>query len=223
MSLRKCHVQFVQCVNIIMSMPVGASRRNQRVCRVSNAYHYKSGLPFSGHRALDICFVAYIIILTFMKRSKPDRNRDPKTEALREQGALHPNPEGVEDEAFRRDEFFDARDRVQVRYEMLRRHRVDKEAVTDVAAAFGVSRQAFYTTEAAFEERGVAGLLPRRRGPKRAHKCTDEILDFVEQWRQASPEAGGEDVARVVQERFGVSTHPRSVDRALARRRKKKR
>jgi transposase len=158
-----------------------------------------------------------------MKRSKPDRNRDPKTEALREEGALHPNPEGVGDEAFRRDEFFDARDRVQVRYEMLRRHRVDKQAVTDVAAAFGVSRQAFYTTEAAFEERGVAGLLPRRRGPKRAHKCTDEILDFVEQWREASPEAGKKDVARVVQERFGVSMHPRSIDRAFGRRRKKKR
>jgi transposase len=142
---------------------------------------------------------------------------------LREEGALHPDPGSVRDEAFRRDEFFDARDRVQVRYEMLRRHRVDKQAVTDVAAAFGVSRQAFYTTEATFDERGVAGLLPRRRGPKRAHKCTDEILDFVERWRKsAASEVGGEDVVRVVQQRFGVSLHPRSIDRALARRKKKR-
>lgn len=223
MSLRKCHVNFVQCVNIITSMAVGVSGTNQRAFHGYYACSYKSGLPFSGHRLLDRWFIVCIIMLTLMKRSKPDRNRDPKTEALREEGALHPNPEGVGDEAFRRNEFFDARDRVQVRYEMLRRHRVDQEAVTDVAAAFGVSRQAFYTTEAAFEERGVAGLLPRRRGPKRAHKCTDEILDFVEQWREASPEAGKKDVARVVQERFGVSMHPRSIDRALARHRKKKR
>jgi transposase len=158
-----------------------------------------------------------------MKRSKPEPGRDPKTRALREEGALHPDPGSVRDEAFRRDEFFDARDRVQVRYEMLRRHRVDKQAVTDVAAAFGVSRQAFYTTEATFDERGVAGLLPRRRGPKRAHKCTDEILDFVERWRKsAASEVGGEDVVRVVQQRFGVSLHPRSIDRALARRKKKR-
>ena len=223
MSLRKCHLNFVHYVNTITSMAVEASGRNQRECLGYRAYNSSQDCLPAGVRALDRCFSADIIIVTLMKRSKPDRNRDPKTEALREQGALHPNPEGVEDEAFRRDEFFDARDRIQLRYEMLRRHRVDKGAVTDVAAAFGVSRQAFYTTEAAFEERGVAGLLPRRRGPKRAHKCTDEILDFVEQWRQASPEAGGEDVARVVQERFGVSMHPRSIDRALARRRKKKR
>ena len=159
-----------------------------------------------------------------MTRSKTTRDHDAKTEALRKEGALHPNPESVRDEAFQGDEFFDARDRVQVRYEMLRRHRVDKQTVTDAAAAFGVSRQAFYATGAAIDERGLAGLLPRRRGPKRAHKCTDEILDFVEQWREAATsDVGGEDVVRAVQERFGVSLHPRSIDRALTRRWKKKR
>jgi transposase len=161
--------------------------------------------------------------LTDMKRAKatkPSRVVDAKAEALRRQGALHPDPDAVRDEAFRQGEFFDARDLVQVRYEMLRRHQVDRQAVTEVAGAFGVSRQAFYTTEAAFEEMGVSGLLPRRRGPKRAHKCTDEILDFVEQWRTQSP--AEKDVAGVVQKRFGVSINPRSIERALRRRKKKR-
>ena len=88
----------------------------------------------------------------------------------------------------------------------------DKQSPT-VAAAFGVSRQAFYTTETAFEQMGISGLLPRRRGPKRAHKCTDEVLDFVEQWRAASsPE---KDVTEAIQKRFGVSINPRSIERAL--------
>jgi transposase len=161
----------------------------------------------------------YIITLTHMKRSNPNRVVDGKTEALRQQGALHPNPEAVQDEAFRRGEFFDPRDQVQVRYEMLRRHRVDGQAVTEVSAAFGVSRQAFYTTETAFEGKGISGLLPRRRGPKRAHKCTEEILDFVEQLRTDSAE---EDVTKAIRKRFGVSINPRSVERALVRRKKKR-
>ena len=145
---------------------------------------------------------------------------DGKAEVLLRQGALHPNPNLVQDEAFRQGEFFDARDLVQVRYEMLRRHQVDGKTVTEVAGAFGVSRQAFYTTEAAFGEMGISGLLPRRRGPQHAHKCSDEVLDFVEQWRAASPTE--KDVTGVIQKRFGVSINPRSIERALARRKKKR-
>ena len=156
-----------------------------------------------------------------MKRSQPIPQVDAKAQALRQQGALHPNPEVVQDEAFRRGEFFDPRDVVQVRYEMLRRHQVDGQAVTEVSAAFGVSRQAFYTTEAAFEDMGISGLLPRRRGPKHAHKCTDEILDFVEQWR-ADPSNEGGNVTKAVRKRFRVSINPRSIERALMRRKKKR-
>jgi transposase len=101
---------------------------------------------------------------------------------------------------------------------MLRRHQVDGRAVTEVSAAFGVSRQAFYTTEAAFEDMGISGLLPRRRGPKRAHKCTDEILDFVESLANTA----ADNVSEAVRKRFGVSINPRSIERALTRRKKKR-
>lgn len=172
---------------------------------------------------LDIPINLYIIQLTLMPRlkaTKPRAASDAKAEALRQQGALHPRPDSVQDEAFRQGEFFDSRDLVQVRYEMLRRHQVDGQTVTEVADAFGVSRQAFYTTEAAFAHMGVSGLLPRRRGPKRAHKCTDEILDFVEQQRADLPAV--KDVTAAIQKRFGVSINPRSVERAMTRRKKKR-
>jgi transposase len=160
--------------------------------------------------------------MTTMPRRPKPRPDDAKTAALRASGTLHPHPEAVGDEAFSGHEFFDRRDRVQVKYEMLRRHRVDGQPVTEVASTFGVSRQAFYTAERGFQDQGIAGLLPRPRGPKRAHKCTDEILDFVEQW-SAEAHDSQETAAQAVARRFGVSIHPRSLDRALARRKKKRR
>jgi transposase len=157
-----------------------------------------------------------------MPRRHPAQE-DAKAAALRAAGALHLRPEAVQDDAFVRHEFFDRRDRVQVKYEMVRRHRVDGRPVTDVAAAFGLSRQAFYTADAAFSARGIPGLLPGPRGPQRAHKCTDEILDFVEGWRAEHETSTDARLAEAVQQRFGVRIHPRSLTRALARREKKRR
>jgi transposase len=136
---------------------------------------------------------------------------------------LHPHPDAVQDETFRGHEFFDRRDRVQVKYEMLRRHRVEGRPVTDVATDFGASRQTFYTTLAAFTAGGIPGLLPRPRGPQRAHKCTDDILDFVERWRAEHEGVARTSVGHAVQDHFGVTIHPRSLLRALTRREKKRR
>jgi len=144
---------------------------------------------------------------------------DPKLKFLREQRALHPHPEKVQDGTFQSNDFFDPRDLVQVRYEMLRRHRIEGKAVSEVAHSFGVSRQAFYVTDENFRTRGLPGLLPRQRGPRRAHKCTDQILDFVEQWRETAD--GQQSVVEAVRRRFGVTLNPRSIERALKRRKKK--
>ncbi len=152
----------------------------------------------------------------------PDKE-DPKSKALRDQGALHPHPERVMDEQFHAHEFFDPRDRVQVKYEMLCRHRIDGQSIKKVAASFGVSRQGYYKTDAAFKARGLAGLIPRRPGPKGAHKFNDEILDFIVEWRAGATGQAGENVVEAVQRRFGVALHPRSIDRALEACKKKRR
>ena len=156
-----------------------------------------------------------------MARSRPKRLEEAKEKALREQGVLHRHADMVQDEAFRSHEFFDACDLVQVRYEMLRRHRVDERALSEVAASFGVNRQALYKTKTAFQEQGIAGLLPRRRGPKGAHKCTEEILDFVEQWRSTRSADATGSVVEAIERRFGVTMNPRSIERALARHKKR--
>ena len=161
--------------------------------------------------------------VTYAMRRPPKLPPDAKTQALREAGALHPHPEAVRDDAFVSHPFFDPRDRVQVKYEMVRRHRVDGRPVTEVAARFGVSRQTFYQTAAAFEAHGIPGLVPKRPGPKHAHKCTDAVVDYVERWRAGEDVQPDEPLTAAVARRFGVSVHARSLDRAVARRKKKPR
>ena len=147
--------------------------------------------------------------------------RDPKADALREQGCLHPHPEKVTDEAFAASEFFDPRDLVQVIYEMLRRVRVDGQAVSRSAACFGLSRPSYYQAQAAYEAGGLPALLPKKPGPRQAHKLTDEVVAMLRETLRAQPELSSQDLAGLIEEHFGVSVHPRSIERALARQEKK--
>ena len=148
--------------------------------------------------------------------------RDPKVEALRARRSLNPRPEAVTDEAFAASEFLDPRDLVQVKYEMVRRTRVEGDPVAHAAAAFGFSRPSFYQAAAALDAGGLAALVPAKPGPRRAHKLTPEIIAFAEEQLQADPSLRSQDLAQSIAARFGISVHPRSVERALARRRNPK-
>ena len=151
-----------------------------------------------------------------MARRRPE---DPKVATLREARSLNPRPDAVTDEAFLAEEFLDARDLVQVKYEMVRRVRIDDQPVSAAAAAFGFSRPSWYAAAGALDAEGLPGLLAERPGPRRAHKLTSEIIDFLEQAREEDPSLRAAGLAAVVADRFGVTVHPRSVERALARRR----
>lgn len=145
-----------------------------------------------------------------------------KTEALHGNGALNPRPQTVTDKLFHSHEFFDARDLVQVKYEMLRRVRVEGQSVTETAAAFGLSRPTFYQAQDALDRDGLPGLLPERRGPRGAHKLTDEVVAFLEQARDRVPRVRSLELARMVEEQFNLSVHPRSIERALTKQKKKR-
>jgi transposase len=150
------------------------------------------------------------------------RRTDPKIEALRQARTLNPRPESVVDAQFGAAEFFDARDLVQVKYEMVRRVEVDGVPVAHAAAAFGFSRPSFYQAAGALRADGLPGLVPAKPGPRRAHKLTDEVLDHAEALRAADPSLRAADLVPAITARFGVRVHPRSVERALARREAKR-
>jgi len=146
---------------------------------------------------------------------------DGKLAALRRHHAQHPRPDIVRDPAFTSgDSFFDRRDLVQVRYEMLRRVREEGRSVTGTAAAFGVSRPAFYAAAASFEQAGLPGLVPERPGPRRAHKLSETVVDALAASLAADPSLTSASLARIAEARFGIVVHRRSVERALARRKR---
>ena len=102
------------------------------------------------------------------RRGSPE---DPKVTALRAARCLNPHPEQVSDPTFLAEEFFDARDVVQVKYEMIRRVSVEGDSVTTAAAAFGYSRPSYYAAAAALAQSGLEGLVAAKPGPRAGHKA----------------------------------------------------
>jgi transposase len=141
---------------------------------------------------------------------------DPKITALVEEGTLHPAPEKVRDPKFREHEFFDPRDIVQVKYEMLRRVSVENASVTDTTAEYGVSRPTYYQTKASFNDAGIAGLVPKKRGPRGPHKLHGDVLAFVEQQLMEGGPLRARELAKRIRQKFGLAIHSRTIERAVA-------
>jgi transposase len=160
-----------------------------------------------------------VFVFTHKERAMA-KPRGGKRAALARDGALNPHPEAVRDSLFVDNPFFDPADLVQVRYEMVRRHEVDGQAVSEVAANFGVSRPTFYKAEEALVSAGLAGLLPARRGPKGGHKLSAEMLAFEADLRTQRPEMSMAERLTAIEHRFGIKIHRRSLERAMARKKK---
>jgi transposase len=173
-------------------------------------------------RALDMILNGVIVIFTFstilMTRfgvpASNDRRRS-KADALAEDGTLNPAPEKVRDPKFQEDGFFDPRDIVQVKYEMLRRASVEKASVTDVSDEYGVSRPTYYQAKTDFEEGGIAGLVPKKRGPRGPHKIQGEVLAFLRAQLSPGEPIRARELAKLLQEELGLDVHPRTIERAV--------
>jgi transposase len=140
----------------------------------------------------------------------------PKVTALLAEGTFNPAAEKVRDPKFREDDFFDPRDLVQVKYELLRRVSLDRASVTAATAEYGVSRPTYYQAKAYFATTGIAGLVPRKRGPRGPHKLQGEALAFVEQHLVAGEPLRARTLAKQLRQKFHLTIHPRTIERAVA-------
>lgn len=156
--------------------------------------------------------------------ARPKQPNDGKTQSLKKCGALNPHPKKVTEKKFSESalEFFDPRDLVQVKYEMLRTVNKQGRSVKQASEAFGFSRPAFYQAQSKFKQRGVTGLVKKRPGPKSAHKLTDDILAFIEEKLEEGKPLRARKLAPLIMEKFGKDVHPRSIERAVTRRKKKR-
>lgn len=141
--------------------------------------------------------------------------RHVKLGALVEEGTLNPAPEKVADPKFKQGDFFDPRDAVQVKYELLRRVMVDKRPVKEVAEEYGISRPTFYQAKAGFDKAGIAGLVPKKRGPHGRHKLRDDVMAFIEQRLVPDEPIRARDLAVLIRNELGLEVHPRTIERAV--------
>jgi transposase len=150
-----------------------------------------------------------------------DTGRDKKRQTLQESHSLNPHPEMVTDLLFLEQDFFDADDLLQVKYEMLRRVTVDKWPVNRAARSFGFSRVTFYQARESFEAEGLSGLLPQKRGPRGRHKISSEVAAYLVALLDGEPSLPYRMLAERVREHFGLTVHPRSIERVMKEQGKK--
>lgn len=197
----------------------------RRRCKGNNAGYLNVLSPFHQERGTFPLVLLYLIFLTIdpktviLQRQKlPSQEAimsDEKLRILRQTHTLHPHPEGVRDPLFTTGSaFFDPRDLVQVKYELLRRVRLDGASVSQATLLFALSRPTFYAAQAAWERAGLVGLLPEPTGPRHAHKLTEEIITQLEPLAKTMSST---QLAEWLREERQLSVHPRSIERALKR------
>jgi transposase len=155
--------------------------------------------------------------MTHSKRKNSD-----KIETLKKQGSLNPRPEKVVDSLFGDNllAFFDPNDLVQVKYEMLRSVEKEGYSVTEAARKFGFSRPSFYHVLSEFRKNGINGLIRKRPGPTKAHKLKDEIMEFIDSDIKEGEPLRSRTLAPKIEKQFGTKIHPRSIERAMERKKK---
>jgi len=73
-----------------------------------------------------------------------------------------------------------------------------------------------------FQEEGTAGLLPKKPGPRGPRKLTVEVVVFVEKSLGEEEDISAVRLRTLIQERFGVSLHKRTIEKVCKEFRVKK-
>jgi len=133
-------------------------------------------------------------------------------ELLQRALCLHRSPESVKDERFtQQSDFFDTRDIVQVKYELLRRCEVDGCDVASTCPDFGFSRTTYYNVQQAFLSGGMPSLMGRPRGRPNPVKVTDFVLGYTIAEKAKNPKLTAKDMAAALDARFHVHLSERMV------------
>ena len=132
---------------------------------------------------------------------------------MRGNGTFNYRANKVLSEVFAGSAFFDAHDLIQVKYEMLRAASKRQGDVTSVAAVFGFSRVSFYHIKKEFEENGIAGLAPKKRGPKGSRKLKGDDLEFAKGLVGTHTKL---QIVTLLREERGVVVSKRTLERQLS-------
>lgn len=144
-----------------------------------------------------------------------------KVKALKAAGTFNPRAAHVRHPLFAQSEFFDPQDLPQLKYEALRALESDGYSVARASGEFGLSRPTIYQAQEQFNQQGLEGLLPHKRGPKKPHKLTPEVRQHLQELTVSDPQLNPQELARRLRQKFKVKIHPRTIEKALKPRAKK--
>ena len=136
-----------------------------------------------------------------------------KQEELRQNGSFNHRAEIVSATIFTQSQFFDAHDLIQVKYEMLRAVEKENRNVSVTAEEFGFSRVSFYQIKKEFDENGIAGLMPKKRGPKGSRKTNESDIEFARSLVDTHTKA---QILKRLREERDVKISKRTLERQLA-------
>jgi transposase len=136
-----------------------------------------------------------------------------KKEVLIENGTFNRRHGQVKKSKFLSDRFYDPMDIVQVKYEMLREAEHSDKAVGKIAGEYGFSRMTYYDVKEGFDQRGLAALIPGKKGPKRPHKLTEELQGFIDGYSADHPKASALEIATAMECERSVSISKRTIER----------
>jgi len=145
-----------------------------------------------------------------------------KVEILRQQKVLNKNFNNVKEKLFKDNSFFDPKDLLQVKYEMLRVVTQKEKSITAASEVFGFSRPSFYEARKLFLKEGIMGLVPKKTGPRHAHKLTEEIISFAKSRLEHDGNLNIKELAVEIEEKFSAKIHPRSIKRVCQDKKKRK-
>jgi transposase len=145
---------------------------------------------------------------------------DAKLQFLRKQRSFHAGHGKVSDPLFRESGFFDPRDLVLVKYEMLRKVRLEGCSVSTAARLFGLSRTVYYEALWNWQTRGLVGLLAERPGPRGPHKMTEEVVGYLQSLLFERDPISAAALVEHLQRERGIVVHPRTIEKALMQRKK---
>lgn len=144
-----------------------------------------------------------------------------KMKEMQKNGTLNRRYKKVLSLLFKDSIFFDPNDLVQVKYEMLRAVKKDGVSVSSASKEFGFSRVAYYQSREEFDEHGILGLIPKKRGPQQARILKQKDVEFIEQTLDINPKMTKKQLLQKLEEERGIKASKRTIERALAGKKKR--
>ena len=134
------------------------------------------------------------------------------TNFLQRARCLHLAPEKVHDLRFREEGgFFDPKDIVQVKYELLRSCIVEGSDVASTCVRFGFSRTTYYKVYEAFMKGGIPYLMGRSRGRPQPIKLNELVLGYLIAEKGKNPKLSASEMVPHVMNRYEVQISVRMI------------